>query len=186
LRKDYALLKTCSDGPRVTISENELLKQLREAANQGRGREPGDRFFGQFGDLHPLRPGAGPDKALAFGLRLLDTCARLAPEAYAGIHKGTPFYFLGMAAFLVHDYETAVFFFDAGVSEDLDRGADPIHHSTPGLQFIQIEGEPAGPRVNSCSSRSSERNGQSLITTDAQDDPPMFQTLTWLGFELAF
>lgn len=48
--------------------------------------------------------------ALTKGVSLLDRCQRVAPDAYKKIHKGTPFYFIGMAAFYLSDYETAVFF----------------------------------------------------------------------------
>jgi hypothetical protein len=40
------------------------------------------------------------------------------PAEYEKLHKGTPFYYLGMAAFLSHDYQSATFFFDAAASED--------------------------------------------------------------------
>ena len=38
---------------------------------------------------------------------------------YRIIHKGTPFYFLGWTAFLMGDYEKAVFYMDAAISEDM-------------------------------------------------------------------
>jgi hypothetical protein len=115
--------------------------ELREAILQvPLTRRGGDDFFGQFLYVQELVAG-NYSSALNHGLELLQLCQRLAPEAYASIHKGTPYYWLGMAAFLVHDYQTAAFFFDAGASEDLRLGADPITNSTPGLRFIQIEAD---------------------------------------------
>ena len=46
-----------------------------------------------------------------------------------------------MAAFLIHDYQTAVFFFDAAVSEDLRRSHHPVEKPSPALHFIQVHGE---------------------------------------------
>ena len=106
-------------------------------------REGGDDFFGHFLYVQELVNG-NYSSALNHGLELLQLCQRLAPDAYERIHKGTPYYWLGMAAFLVHDYQTAAFFFDAGASEDLRFGADPIANSTPGLRFIQIDADQPG------------------------------------------
>ena len=75
------------------------------------------------------------------GIQLLYKCQSLASEAYVKVHKGTPFYWLGTAAFLKHDYEIAVFFFDAAVSEDLRISAHPVHNSTPSIRFILVEGD---------------------------------------------
>jgi hypothetical protein len=50
---------------------------------------------------------------------LLTRCSKLEPSAYAKLHKGTPFYWLAWAAFEVHDYETAAFYVDAAVSDNL-------------------------------------------------------------------
>jgi hypothetical protein len=58
--------------------------------------------------------------ALDQGINLLATCKQIDADAYRRIHKGTPFYWLGTAAFLVHDYQTATFLFDAAVSEDIE------------------------------------------------------------------
>ena len=103
-------------------------------------REAADLFFGQFEYVQD-RAAGNNSAALNKGLGLLAKCEELEPELYRRIHKGTPFYWIGMAAFAVHDYQTAVFFFDAGVSQDLAQGADPVRRPTPGLHFIQIEGD---------------------------------------------
>ncbi len=41
------------------------------------------------------------------------------PAKYQNIHKGTPFYFLGMASYLARDFEKALFYMDAALEEDL-------------------------------------------------------------------
>jgi len=128
----------CTDDSRPgAMTETELRDAL---LNVPLTRQGGDIFFGQFQYVQDLLAG-NYSSALNHGLELMQHCQRLAPEAYRRIHKGTPYYWLGMAAFLVYDYQTATFFFDAGASEDLRLGADPITNSTPGLRFIQIESD---------------------------------------------
>jgi hypothetical protein len=51
--------------------------------------------------------------------------------------KGTPFYWLGIAAFACHDYQTATFLFDAAVSEDLRYHSG--HPDTPALLFMRLD-----------------------------------------------
>lgn len=114
--------------------------ELREILTSIRSWEEADRFFDSLEFVHLLHSGS-PGNALLLGIESLEHCQRVAPDAYQAIHKGSPFYWLGMAAFLVHDYETAVFFFDAGVAEDLRKGNDPVNNSTPGFRFVQIEGD---------------------------------------------
>src|SRR5262245_432724 len=52
------------------------------------------------------------------GLQLLNDIRQSDRATYA-THKGSPFYYLGIAAFASHDYQTATFFFDAAVAEDV-------------------------------------------------------------------
>jgi hypothetical protein len=99
-----------------------------------------DAFFNRFEYFQRLRE-RNYSAALDQGINLLATCKQIDADAYRNIHKGTPFYWLGTAAFLVHDYQTATFFFDAAVSEDIRIGADPVNKSSPALRFIQIEGD---------------------------------------------
>src|SRR5262249_144771 len=119
-------------------------------------RQEGDAFFGKFQYVKDLIEG-NYSACLNNGLALLAKCQGLAPEAYETIHKATPYYWLGNAAFQVHDYQTATFFYDAGVSEDLRMGADPVRNPTPALHFIQIEPDPenqaARPLVKATESR---------------------------------
>jgi hypothetical protein len=98
-----------------------------------------DTFFNRFEYAYNLRSGVY-SLALEQGIFLLKKCKDLDASTYETIHKGTPFYWLGMAAFLVGDYQTATFFFDAAVSEDIRAGRDPVTNSSPAFKFIQIEG----------------------------------------------
>lgn len=49
---------------------------------------------------------------------LLKKLSESSPEMYKKVHKGTPYYFVGMFSFLTHNYEQAVFFMNAAVLED--------------------------------------------------------------------
>jgi hypothetical protein len=51
--------------------------------------------------------------------------------------KGTPFYVMGIAAFASHDYQTATFFFDAAVAEDVTHY--PGDNDKPALQFMRLD-----------------------------------------------
>ena len=72
---------------------------------------------------------------------LLRACKRIDADAFTKIHKGHPYYFIGIASYLLDDYQTAIYFFDAAVTEDVNGGADPIDNPTPGTRFLMLEGE---------------------------------------------
>jgi hypothetical protein len=72
--------------------------------------------------------------------RVLHLCRQIDEKSYKTIHKGSPYYWFGMAAFLLRDFETAVYFMDAAVSEDLRL--DPPHYPTPATMFIELTGAP--------------------------------------------
>src|ERR1700747_652520 len=76
-------------------------------------------------------------QAVKDGIRLLSEIKRLAPSEYEQTPKGTPFYFLGIAAFLSDDFQTAIFLFDAAVSEDLKHNSDK--RDTSALLTTQLD-----------------------------------------------
>jgi hypothetical protein len=100
----------------------------------------GNRFWGSFNFNESLSTQNYSD---AFHLLLgaLHKCQSLDSQAYNDIHKGTPFYWLGTVSFILHNFESASFFFDAAVSEDLRLGALPTNNLTPALLFITLQGE---------------------------------------------
>lgn len=73
--------------------------------------------------------------AIRLGLEQLNR-ARSNPATYA-MPKGTPFYFMGIAAFASHDYQTATFFFDAAAAEDVRH--HPGDNNQPALLFMRLE-----------------------------------------------
>lgn len=80
-------------------------------------------------------------KAQSYLFGLLHKCREIDPNSYVKIHKGNPFYFLGISSFLLHDYQTATYFFDASVSEDLRYGTDAKNNPSPSTRFLALEGE---------------------------------------------
>jgi len=124
---------------RIAISEAELERMFRKAANTNSVPDA-DLFFSRFEYLNQLL-GNNPMMALVYGRQLLFHCKRFDSSLYAKIHKGTPYYWLGMAAFFVKDFQTATFFFDAAVSEDIRAGLDPARNPSPSFHFILIDGE---------------------------------------------
>jgi hypothetical protein len=73
--------------------------------------------------------------AIRLGLEQLNR-ARTNPATYA-MPKGTPFYFMGIAAFASHDYQTATFFFDAAAAEDVRH--HPGDNNQPALLFMRLD-----------------------------------------------
>jgi len=72
---------------------------------------------------------------------LLRFCKSIDADAFSRIHKGHPYYFIGITSYLLDDFQTAIYFFDAAVTEDVYAGADPIDNPTPGTRFLMLEGE---------------------------------------------
>ncbi len=60
------------------------------------------------------------------------------PEKFRRCHKGTPYYFLAWTAFDFRDYERAVFYMDAAISEDIKAStSSPTGwHKTPAAKFM--------------------------------------------------
>lgn len=123
----------------ANLTENELRQAFLAAANGN--HQDAIRFFNQFKYKNDLFAGNAA-AALNQGLDLLNRCHSIDPPAFAKIHKGSAYYWIGIAAFLVHEIELATFFFDAAMAEDIRAGAHPVHNPTPAIRFILIEGDP--------------------------------------------
>lgn len=59
-------------------------------------------------------------------------------QAYGTIHKGYIFYFTAISAFLLHDFQSAAFFFDAAASEDIKNDPNP---RAPSLLFMILDSQ---------------------------------------------
>jgi hypothetical protein len=86
--------------------------------------------------------------------KLLRTCKKVDPEVYENIHKGHPYFFIGITSYRLGDYQTAISFFDAALSEDLTiqdeierpthlffllRGDDPRNAAMLDTQYVQTK-----------------------------------------------
>jgi hypothetical protein len=148
--------KPCVSSIKLIPMTNSLLSppvtadKLIDAANNGEGT----KFFQDF-NLGALISLGQPQLAYNEGIRILNECRNANLTAFKEIHKGGVYYWLGIAAFYLHDHETAVFFFDAAVSEDLRFV--PYNDDAPALLFIRVEGDPkgqaAGPLVKKTQTR---------------------------------
>ncbi len=118
------------------LTEDELRQAFITASNGP--RENGNHFFNQFKYKYDLFAG-NPAAALAQGLDLLNRCHSIDEAAFARIHKGSAYYWLGMAAWLVHDHELATFFFDSSVTEDIRAGHNSIDNLSPSLRFMLLD-----------------------------------------------
>lgn len=72
---------------------------------------------------------------------LLKFCKSIDAQAFSRIHKGHPYYFIGITSYLLDDFQTAIYFFDASVTEDINFGADPVDKPKPSTHFLMLEGE---------------------------------------------
>jgi hypothetical protein len=112
---------------------NALLKEIPE----GDASAASD-FFVRFG-FGPLYHQEKYYETLERGHQILHLVARLDPEKYNGMHKGYAFYWMGMAAYRIHDYQTAIYYIDATLSEDIKNF--PGDTNTPPHLFLRLEGD---------------------------------------------
>ena len=120
------------------LTEEELSQAFLLAANGP--REAGNNFFNRFKYRYDLFSG-NPAACLNEGLDLLGRCHSIDQRAYSVIHKGSIYYWIGMAAWLISDHEMATFFFDASVSEDIRAGHNPHDLISPSLRYMLLDGE---------------------------------------------
>jgi len=79
----------------------------------------GDRFFEQFGVGNLLSFPDSPYERFCDYEELLKMLYKENPDKYQLIHKGTPFYYMSWLAFDFRDFEKALFYIDAAISEDI-------------------------------------------------------------------
>ena len=78
-----------------------------------------DQFFSNIVLPHKLYLHQGLySHFLEFWERFFENIKKVDISRFQKMHKGFPYYFCGVAAYMAHDYERAVFYFDAALSED--------------------------------------------------------------------
>lgn len=122
----------------ANLTEDELRQAFLAAADGP--RENGNHFFNQFKYRYDLFSGNAASTLLQ-GLDLLNRCHSIDETAFANIHKGSAYYWIGMAAWLMRNHELATLFFDASVSEDIRAGHNPIDNLSPSLRYMLLDGE---------------------------------------------
>ena len=95
-------------------------------------------FFDRFGFSHLVISG-NYAQALHLGRSVLELVQLLDEAKFVTMHKGTPYYWMGMAAYLLANFETAVYLMDASVAEDVKN--DPGSTDTPSRLFFRLESE---------------------------------------------
>ena len=82
-----------------------------------------------------------PYRSLKAWIGLLDLLREIDEAKYSRIHKGTPFYFMAVAAYIAENFASALFYLDAAVSEDASLAPDEWQHRPAGL-FLRLDPEP--------------------------------------------
>jgi len=73
--------------------------------------------------------------------QLLRTCKQIDADTFTKIHKGHPYYFIGITSYLLHDYPTALYYFDASVTEDLEVMIHKPEETPPSILFITLDAD---------------------------------------------
>lgn len=84
---------------------------------------------------------ASPASQILVWERVLSIVHDADPSRYEAIHKGTPFYFLGIAAYLGEDFERALFYMDCALDQDC-RLHGPRWYRIPSGMFVRLDDVP--------------------------------------------
>jgi len=118
------------------LTERELREAFTKATHDN---STATNFFSNFTYVAHLHNG-NPYAAFEEGRDLLNRCQAFDSNAYTLMHKGTPYYWLSSAAYLLNNFESLAFFLEAAVTEDVTKNKDPYKLS-PALKFILLEGD---------------------------------------------
>lgn len=100
--------------------------------------DKGEWFFSTFGPGNTLNATDRPHERFNDYETLLHKINLRDKTKYEQIHKGTPFYFLTWLAFDLRNYEKALYYIDAAISEDV-KNAGPNWVNLPGAAFLKLE-----------------------------------------------
>jgi hypothetical protein len=103
-----------------------------------------DAFFGLFVPGNTRFFAERPFERFSDYQELLEKLMERYPEKYRRAHKGTPFYFLSWLAFDLQNYEKALFYIDAAISEDVRNNPNPPDSpagwkTQPGARFLLLD-----------------------------------------------
>ena len=100
--------------------------------------ENGNRFFETFGPGNLLNATDRPHERFQDYEQLLKLLFHRDRGKYERLHKGTPFYFLAWLGFDLRNYEKALFYIDAAISEDV-RNARDKWMDRPAAAFLKLD-----------------------------------------------
>jgi hypothetical protein len=96
-----------------------------------------DAFFGIFTPGNTVLAADRPYERFNDYEELLQQLKAADAQKYDAMHKGTPFYYLSWLAFELQRFETALFYVDAAISEDI-RKAPGTWQDHPGTKFFLL------------------------------------------------
>ena len=95
----------------------------------------GDELFHLFGPGNVIPFPDKPFERFSDYENLLKQMRKSDRQKYEKIHKGTPFYFLAWTAFDLRNYEKALFYIDAAISEDIKNANTEPWLQLPASKF---------------------------------------------------
>jgi hypothetical protein len=100
----------------------------------------GDEFWGLFAPGNTVPFSDRPFERFSDYEELLRRLMDADTAKYQRMHKGTPFYYMAWLAFDLRNYEKALFFLDASISEDVRK--DPVGwRQNPGARSLLLDPE---------------------------------------------
>jgi hypothetical protein len=103
----------------------------------------GDWFFSTFGPGNVVNATDRPHERFTDYESLLKLLQERNNQKYDQIHKGTPFFFLSWLAFDLRNYEKALYYLDAAISEDI-RNVKADWINRPAADLLKLS---TGPHV---------------------------------------
>ena len=100
--------------------------------------QEGDKFFNQYNLFNYIENGRYSE-LMEIGIAILEYLKNIDEKAYIKIHKGTPFYWMGMASYLMRDFTIASNLFDLAVSEDINNKDDSELRNSPSILFALLD-----------------------------------------------
>lgn len=89
----------------------------------------------------PVLFGPSPTVQIRLWELILGLLRRSDETRYSLLHKGTPFYFLGIASYMAEDFERALYYVDCALSEDF-RLHGSRWHRVPSGMFVRLDSIP--------------------------------------------
>ena len=118
----------------------EPLEDLALSHYDAMDTDQGDWFFSTFGPGNMITATDKPYERFSDYETLLHKIYLRDKAKYEAIHKGTAFYFLTWLAFDLKNFEKALYYIDAAISEDVkNAGANWVN--LPGAAFLKLEYE---------------------------------------------